>query len=279
MLGSPISHSLSPLIHRTAYALLGIDAQYEAIELTLDKSREFFLEALIEEWTGFSLTMPLKESIFGGESNVDPSPHRTLAGQLFEIDPIAARMKSANTLLRRGDTFFATSTDRTGFIRLFQDFPINSALIIGGGGTARAALGALDGLAGDIHFMLRSPERARSLTPIASHSRLEYFGMDHSFLEYDLIISTTPAGASDQLVERRSHTSSGFRADQIVCDVLYKPYPTKFLTSAQQAGARTFDGIDVLVEQALDQIALFSGTEFDVDPMRMKLLDTARSAL
>ena len=266
VLGSPISHSLSPLIHQTAYNLLGIEAHYEAIELTLDNSREFFVKALASDWNGFSLTMPLKESIF-------ETP------DLFDIDPIAERMKSANTLLRRRDSFFATSTDRTGFIRLFQDLPINSALIIGGGGTARAALGALDGLVEDIHFMLRSPERSVSLLPIASHSRLEFFGMDHVFADYDIVISTTPAEASDPLVKSTAHRDATFRPDQIVCDVLYKPYPTALLRSARQAGARTLDGIDVLVEQALDQISLFSGLEFDYDPMRSILLKTARETL
>jgi len=266
VLGSPISHSLSPLIHQTAYNLLGVEAQYQAIELTLGNAREFFLQALASDWSGFSLTMPLKESIF-------ETP------DLFEIDPLAARMKSANTLIRHGEAFFATSTDRTGFIRLFQEFSMSSAVIIGGGGTARAALGALDGLIDNIHFMLRSPERSTTLVPIASHSKLEFFGMDHTFAGYDLIVSTTPAGASDSLITSMAHRDLTFRADQIVCDVLYKPYPTVLLEAARNAGARTFDGIDVLVEQALDQISLFSHLEFDYEHMRKTLLKVARETL
>jgi shikimate dehydrogenase len=276
VLGSPISHSLSPLLHRTAYNELGLKAEYEAISIELDESKKFFLEALSQDWTGFSLTMPLKESIF--DSTLTEALNASGA-PLFDIDPIAHRMKSVNTLLRHDDTFYATSTDRTGFLRLFKGLTIRSALIIGGGGTARAALGALDGLCPEIHFILRSHSRSESLTPIALKSRLEFFGMDHSLANYDLIISTTPAGASDFILDRSHSESHYFGSDQIVFEVLYRPYPTRFLHCAKRAGLRTFDGLDLLVEQALDQITLFSGVLFDYTEMRKMLLTVAREAL
>jgi shikimate dehydrogenase len=276
VLGSPISHSLSPLLHRTAYSELGVKAEYEAISIELVESKRFFVEALSRDWTGFSLTMPLKESIFDD----DLTHALNSSGEpLFDIDPIARQMKSVNTLLRQDDAYYATSTDRTGFLRLFKGIRMDRALIIGGGGTARAALGALDGLCPEIHFMLRSHARSESLTPIALKSKLEFFGMDHSVADYDLIISTTPAGASDSLLAPNSSEKRFLSSDQVVFEVLYKPYPTRFLQSARTAGFRTFDGIDLLVEQALDQITLFSGVLFDYTEMRKKLLTVARESL
>src|ERR1019366_7135015 len=148
VLGSPIGHSLSPALQKQAYEILGVPASYGAIELIPEHAEEFFEMAVLDEWTGFSLTMPLKEAIF--DLN-------------FNVDPIALRMRSANTLIKENDTFFATSTDRTGFIRLFESIEPRRAAIIGGGGTARAALGALDGMATSVDFLLRSPLRAELL--------------------------------------------------------------------------------------------------------------------
>ena len=102
VLGSPISHSLSPLLHRCAYQLLGVQADYSAIEMTPERAPIFFQRAIDEDWTGFSLTMPLKETIFDYE--FEPA---------FVIDPVAVQMRSANTLIKKEKTFWATSTDRS----------------------------------------------------------------------------------------------------------------------------------------------------------------------
>ena len=258
VLGSPIAHSLSPLLHKKAYEFLGLPASYEAIELLPADADDFFKNALRERWTGFSLTMPLKECIFNSG---------------FLIDPVASRMRSANTLVLQDDNYFAVSTDRTGFMRLFNGVKKERVAIIGGGGTARAALGALDGLSEQIDFLLQTPSRADVLRQVAITSSLNFYDMNHSLDDYDLIISTVPAGAGDHLASRLTS------ADMTVCEVLYKPYPTIFLAQAQSIGARTIDGFDLLVEQALDQISLFSGLSFDQDAMRDLLIRTSREFL
>ena len=92
VLGSPISHSLSPLLHATAYKELGIEASYDAIEVKAGGLADF-LESKDASWTGFSLTMPLKEEVIDFTSNVDA---------------LAARIKSANTLFRKDSKWHAT---------------------------------------------------------------------------------------------------------------------------------------------------------------------------
>jgi shikimate dehydrogenase len=262
VLGSPIKHSLSPVLHGRAYELLNIEADYSAIELTPEGADDFFRAALYEEWRGFSLTMPLKESIIEIGSVLE-----------FEIDPVAKLMHSGNTVVRKDGNFFVTSTDRTGFIRLLQDVPKNRVAIIGGGGTARAALGALDGVSQSVDFLLRTPSRSKALLGIATTTELNFFGMEHSLEGYDLVITTVPAGASDELAE-----ALDFRIPTLF-EVLYNPYPTALLKKAQELGSRTFDGIDLLVEQALDQIHLFSARDFDYSEMRSELLMAARNTL
>ena len=262
VLGSPIGHSLSPLLHTRAYEILGTPANYQAIELTPANACAFFTHALVEDWTGFSLTMPLKETIFDLTDELD-----------FRIDPMALRIRSANTLITQGSSFRAISTDCSGFSRLFSTSKKERVAIIGGGGTARAALGALDGDALEIDFLLRSAERSNLLSTIALTSKLGFFDMRHSLDGYDLVISTVPEGASDSISQMLDTRIPVF------CEVLYNPYPTKLLAKAISLGSETFDGIDLLVEQALDQIVEFSHCEFDFDLMRQELLTTGRRYL
>ena len=258
VLGSPIGHSLSPALHKRAYEILNVPASYGAIELIPEHAKEFFEMALKEDWTGFSLTMPLKEAIF--DLN-------------FTIDPMALRMRSANTLIKKNDTFYATSTDRTGFIRLFEGVASMRTAIIGGGGTARAALGALDGVAENVDFLLRSPTRATLLAAIAQKTKVNFFDMAHSLRGYDLVIATVPSGASDQIAESLDFIIPTF------CEVLYNPYPTPLLAKARSLGSQTIDGIDLLVEQAMDQVSLFTGESLDLTEMRVALQAVGRSHL
>ena len=262
VLGSPISHSLSPLLHKKAYQLLGIEASYGAIEVTPESAEEFFRKALEEDWTGFSLTMPLKETVID------------VGGVLgFEIEADAQTMKSGNTMYRKDESFHISSTDRTGFIRLFENIECARTLIIGGGGTARAALSALDGRAESVDFLLRSPARQGALLHIARQSKVGFFPMECSLAGYDLVVSTVPAGVTDAMSDLLDFSIP------TLCEVLYNPYPTKLLGKAKSLGSVTIDGIDLLVEQALDQISIFSAMEFDYEHMRFELQKVARAHL
>lgn len=262
MLGSPINHSLSPLLHKRAYALLGVSGSYEAIDLTPELADDFLIEALKEDWTGFSLTMPLKEAIFNLRMRIN-----------FEVDPIALKMSSANTLVAQENGFRATSTDLTAFIRLFSGLKRDRTAIIGGGGTARAALAALDGAASNVDILLRTPARAELLSKIALSTEVNFFGMEHSLRGYDLVVATVPSGASDAIAAALNFTIPTF------CEVLYSPFPTPLLAKARSLGSQTIDGVDLLVEQALDQVELFTRQSFSLDEMRSALQETARAHL
>jgi shikimate dehydrogenase len=97
--------------------------------------------------------------------------------------------------------------------------------------------------------------------------------MEHSLRGYDLVIATVPSGASDQIAESLDFTIPTF------CEVLYNPFPTPLLAKARSLGSQTIDGIDLLVEQAMDQVSLFSGKSFDLVEMRAALQDIGRSHL
>jgi len=131
VLGSPISHSLSPLLHSTAYAQMGLSASYEAIEVKAD-NLALFMSERDETWNGFSLTMPLKEEAISYADHVDD---------------LAKRINSANTLYRKAGQWHATSTDVIGFTNALKMHNVDvkgHVVILGAGATARAAAAACD---------------------------------------------------------------------------------------------------------------------------------------
>ncbi len=259
VLGSPIAHSLSPLLHNRAYEILEIEGSYEAIDITENRLVEFLGESLKAGWSGFNLTMPLKESVFS-------SP-------LCTFDPPATLIRSANTLLRAGNQFMATSTDLLAFERLLKPFPADRVAIIGGGGTARAAVGALAKRAGVIDLFLRTPARADAINHIAPLVSVRTLPMNSPLNGYDIIINTTPAGAADHLASRLE------RVDGVYLEALYKPWPTELAFAWKELGGFLLHGVDLLVEQALYAIEMMTHQNFDYAVMRKELLEVAISHL
>jgi shikimate dehydrogenase len=261
VLGSPISHSLSPLLHATAYKELGIAYSYEAIKIESGGLSDF-IATLDSSWTGFSLTMPLKEEAV------------VLADV---VDDVAAQINSANTLNRRDGKWEASSTDVMGFTTALQmhEVPISGhVVILGAGATARAAAAACDGLANHITIVNRSIKRIEAMSAAVQLSQLsfvEWSGV--SIIEdADLVISTTPAGITDSM-ELPSNVRAPF------FEALYKPWPT--ITSSEWAkrGGFVIDGLDLLIHQGMAQMEIFSGVRFDNADMYSLLRRVGISAL
>ncbi len=229
----------------------------EGLVSFLDGSKE-------EDWNGFSLTMPLKSALFS------PTAKELLE---IEIDDAARRIHSINTLVREREKLIASSTDILAFGRLLNSLPGNRVAIIGGGGTARAAFGAISAQLSSCDFLLRSDDRLAALQAIAPDVRVKNVGMDIDIAAYDVVINTSPIGAADHLGSLMT------KAPALYFESLYRPSPTATAKIAAERGSLIIDGVDLLVEQALDQIALFSGLHFDYRAMRAELLSVARAAL
>lgn len=251
VLGSPISHSLSPKIHKKAYEVLGLNGDYSAIEINESNFAEFFAKEQSSDWNGFSLTMPLKEVAF-----------------LFcsQISEFALRTNSANTLINNSGVWSATSTDYLAFENLLVVDPSAAVAIIGGGGTARAAAGALNSRLEKLDVLLRNTQRVSALQKAAPDLEINVKSMDSNLSGYDLVIQTTPAGAFDQYV-------AGATIKGTLMECIYNPWPTQLVTSALANGNKVISGAELLVEQALFQIQLFTGMDFDFPKMRATLLN------
>lgn len=243
VLGSPISHSLSPTIHQVAYEVLEISAKYTAIEV---KSGELgkFLKSTPPELNSFSLTMPLKEEL------VDLG---------FPTSDLATRIRSANTAIKIGETWKVESTDVIGFqqsVSTKTNATFQTILILGGGATARAAIAAFDSVGVTIDVASRSEYRTASLLSAALFAEVTVIGFDDEipWAKYDLIVNTSPAGAADQLVGKIAGASA------LLFESLYNPWPTALMSFWRNVGLESIDGLDLLVHQAISQISLFAGT-------------------
>ncbi len=240
VLGSPVEHSLSPLLHREAFRYLGIEGQYDRREVQLESLQEFFLSNH-HEFDYLSITMPLKE-----EALALP----------VTVDQVAMRVQSANTLYRREDQWHLTSTDGSGFIAALRNEGFEKfkrVLVLGAGGTARAVVGALDGIADEIAVLGRTSTRREVLESSIQSSSFEYIRWNDSpgFAQYDLVVNTTPAGAADLLAD------SLFAGDcALFFDVIYKPWPTVLGARWEDSGGKVINGIELLLYQGIQQLGL-----------------------
>lgn len=268
MLGSPIAHSLSPALHRAAYAKLGLDGwSYQAIECD-EADLPGRLAGCGPQWAGVSLTMPLK---------------RAVLPLLDRADPVAAATGGANTVVFSGGTRHGYNTDVAGLMTALAEAGLDrapaDALILGGGATACSALAALAGLGlRRATVAVRDPATAGGL--LAAASRLEVcvelcpFGEETGA---ELLISTVPAGAVDSHAERLRGLA---HPPRIVLDVVYHPWPTRLATAASQAGAVAVSGFELLLHQAARQVELMTGRQPPVQAMRdAGLAELARRAV
>jgi shikimate dehydrogenase len=261
VLGKPIAHSLSPVLHNTGFAAAGLTGwRYTAIECAEAELADL-VAGLGPEWAGLSLTMPLKEVAL------------VVADA---VSPVAAALGAANTLVPRPGGWYAENTDAPGMVDALRGAglsTVDSVAILGAGGTARAALAAAQRLgASAVTVYARRPEAVEALRPVAEHLGLPvaYAGFARAVEcgGADLVISTVPKGVADDL-------SVAWRSGSVLFDALYDPWPTPLAAAARAAGCPIVSGLDLLLAQALHQFTLFTGLAAPAGAMRAALFEAA----
>jgi shikimate dehydrogenase len=244
VLGKPIAHSLSPVLHRAAYQALGLDDwTYQAVECD-----EAALPGVLDAgWAGLSLTMPLK---------------RAVLPLLDHIDPLAAEVGGANTVVFAADGRHGYNTDVPGMVAALAEAGVTKAAagtILGAGATACAALAALREL-GLAEAVVLARDRARAGDLLAAASRLgiavDLRPLTTEVRGGDLLISTLPAGAADFISERAFVPPA---LPIALLDVVYHPWPTPLAIAATKAGVPVAGGFDLLLHQAARQVELMTG--------------------
>ena len=257
VLGDPIAHSLSPVLHRAAYDDLGLDWTYEAIRVASGGLTEF-LSALGDDVRGLSLTMPLK---------------REVMGLVQQVSSIASMAGAANTLIHDEGVFYADNTDLPGAMAALRERysgPVERVTVLGAGATAASTGLAMAELgAQSVTVVARSVERAEQTRRVVSGHRLHpdvgVVTLDEALargLSGDVVISTVPAEAqSDPLIERCADFTTVFEA-------LYEPWPTPLARAATERSQTLIGGLDLLLHQAAYQVLLFTGSPAPLAVMR-----------
>ena len=253
VLGHPIAHSLSPALHRAAYRALGLDWTYEAIDVTAEQ-----LASQLDrgpDWVGMSLTMPLKEAVLP---------------LLTDIDPVAERVRSVNTVLLEEGRRRGYNTDIIGLRTVIRETSLPDAAsvtLLGGGATARSTLAALAELnVADVAVSTRRPEMVTDLLALAELLKVPATAApwppSELVMERDLVVSTVPTEASGELAR---HVPA---APQQLVDVLYDRWPTPFAAGWIAAGGSVASGLELLVYQAVEQIRLMTGSDVSSSILR-----------
>lgn len=263
VIGHPIAHSLSPVLHRAAYEQLGLtDWDYRAFDVTPEQLPAF-LDTCDTSWVGLSVTAPLKAAVLA---------HGLAEQRARDLD-------AANTVVF-GHPNRLYNTDVTGMrVALGRGGveQVHSAIVLGAGATARSSVAALEALGvREILVIARNEKRAHdSLDGLA-----RLMGIDLSVLAWDqidsavghradVLVSTVPTVFPPSLAVRLAGIAP------VVFDIVYHDYPTNLSRAAQAAGAISVDGVDLLVCQAIDQVLLMTGRRPQAEP----LLEICRRAV
>ncbi|GAA1411449.1 shikimate 5-dehydrogenase [Glutamicibacter uratoxydans] len=254
VLGKPIGHSKSPVLHRAAYQLLDAPISYQAIELDPSQAPEHAQRLRDGSWAGCSVTMPLKD---------------VFVPLMDQVSERVQRLGALNTIVVRQDgSLFGENTDVAGLVGALHDFSVRQVLeptVLGSGNTALAAIEACAALgARGVKLIVRDASRSARAVQLAAALGLEasVVQIDQLLAERDplagqqLVFSTLPPRAADSWVQALGP------CEGVLLDVAYDPWPSALAAAWQ---GPVVSGLHMLVHQAVEQARLFTGIDFDAD--------------
>ena len=271
LLGSPVAHSISPLLHNEAFQLLDLDYTYlcfEVNEETLPAAVDGLKACGIR---GFNLTMPNKNKI---------------VELLDELSPAARLIGAVNTVVNDDGHLTGYNTDGVGYMQAVKDAGYDitgkTITIMGAGGAATAicAQAALDGVE-KIHIFARETSRfwdrtqklaenINSTLPCKAvlHENKDTAALAQAISESALLLNATSVGMAPNTEGTIIEDTSLYHPDLIVSDVIYNPRETRFLKEAREAGCRTFNGMYMLLYQGAEAFRLWTGKEMPVKEIK-----------
>ncbi len=260
IIGDPISHSLSPSMHNTAFRELKIKAVYGAFEVKRENLKEAVEGIRALNIKGISVTIPHKSSIFEF---------------LDEVDPIALEIGAVNTVINKDGKLKGYNTDWIGVLKAFEnrriDIKERKVVIIGAGGASRAIIYAMKkGGAKEIEVYNRTLEKAQKLG--------EDFGIlakpweELPLAQGDIIIQATSIGLKNNESPVGEEVLKKFK---VAMDIVYLPLRTKFLKLAER-NCEIIDGLQMLLYQGVEQFKLFTGREAPIKFMEKVLYEEVK---
>ena len=257
VVGNPVSHSLSPIMHNHAFSAIGFNGLYIPLEADDIQSAISGLKSL--HFTGASITIPHKESVIDF---------------LDDLDDAATRIKAVNTIVNSDGRLIGYNTDWSGAMRALSDkIEINGkdVAIIGAGGAARAVGFGIQSEGGRTIILNRSISKGEQLAHELDTGFIPLSDVEK--LDCDILINTTPIGMTPN-VDDMCLPKTALHNNMVVMDIIYTPLQTKLLREAEKIGCACVDGLSMFVYQGAEQFALWTGQKAPVDIMRLAVLST-----
>jgi shikimate dehydrogenase len=258
VIGCPVAHSRSPVMQTAALKALGLDEEwgYGAIEVAPEGFAEKVREMAAGGYAGVNVTVPHKEAALTASD---------------EASEAAQQIGAANTLVFADGKIEAHNTDADGLLAALPHSPRGRrALVLGAGGAARAVLWALLWEGARVEVWNRTPERAEAICTESGGAPVRAPRQEG----YDLIVNTSAAGLKgEDPFEHLPLRRDGFGESQTVVDMVYGERRSPLLAAAEEAGAATVDGIEILVQQGARSLEIWTGREPDLDVMRQAARD------
>ncbi len=263
VVGKPIAHSLSPLIHNTAFRQEKLNWSYHAVEVSQNEASECITAVREKNIRGLSVTMPLKEAVI---------PY------LDGLTETASKLNAVNCVFWDGGDLIGDNTDGDGFVnalKLQLNEPLNgkTVAIIGAGGAARSIINSLgDNPVKEIIVVNRSNPKAEKAAYLGGlNARVGSYG---DLTACDIVVNSTPLGMAGTSEEAMLPVPVEFLSStQTVIDLVYNPIETELLRQAKGLGARTFSGLGMLIHQALLQFLLWTGLNTSIEGIESVVSD------
>ena len=262
VIGSPVRHSLSPVIHNAAFRHHGDDWIYVALDIGDSDARVAIDAVRVLGISALSVTMPYKERIIDA---------------LDEVTTEALAVRSVNTVVRREDgTLLGATTDGEGCVAalLHHGAVLDHVVVVGAGATARAVIAACVGRGAQVTCINRNPERAADAVAVGESivAGSTRYGTIADVARATVLVNTTPLGMTGVAPDEMPVPPDVVHGGLVVLDAVYHPLDTPLLRAAREIGARAVDGLDMLVAQAVLQQALWLGRRPDHSVMRSAAL-------
>lgn len=277
VIGHPIKHSFSPLIHNIAFELLDQNYIYLPFDVPTNGLKDALKGMLALGIKGFNVTLPHKEKIFSF---------------VKEISDEAAIVGAINTVVNEDGILHGYNTDVTGIVESLNPYKDELAgatvTVIGSGGAARAIIFALIRIfkVGHINIVNRTEQKAESLKEYFAskmlYNEFKTFGLVppdlvEVFRSSKLIVNATSMGMAPEIDDSATTIKESFNSDQIVFDVIYTPIKTRLLKIAHDQGARTINGLPMFIEQAAKSFELWTGEKMPTDKVKKTLISYLNS--
>jgi shikimate dehydrogenase len=269
VIGHPIGHSLSPLMHNTAFKLLGLDCHYDALDIEPAALKNTIEQFRTQKWGGFNVTVPHKEAIIP---------------LIDEVSPEALMIGAVNTVANRDNKLFGYNTDVIGVERSLrphrEKIEGQMCLIMGSGGAARSVAHVLvhNIKPKGITFSALFPEQAHAIIKRMGSSDIQFKvihctdpALETAVKDSTLIVNATTVGMFPHVGDSPLPNQQWLSNKHIVFDVIYRPLTTRLQNDAQAVGARTIDGLGMFIHQGAAAFQIWTGMEMPTEDIRQVL--------